>query len=82
MKTIRISNKLYRAKQCGKYPSGENKYLFQFKPLLFGFIPLWWDSYTGEYSLGYIENYLSTELSNYTGEIADLNIKIGNNKKP
>ena len=75
MKKIRVGNTNYRAKQCGKYPSGENRYLYQFQPLLFGLIPLPWASYDGTFSLDYIEKQINDELNNYTGEIADLNIQ-------
>jgi hypothetical protein len=73
MKIVRIGNYDYRAKQCGKYLSGKDKYLYQFRLVLFGIIPLYWDSFYGTYSLEFIENDLKEKMK-ATGEIAELNL--------
>lgn len=73
MKVVTIGNYQYRAKHIGEYPDGNGKYRYQFRYLLFGIIPLFWDNFYGEYSLKTIENDLKQKLKG-TQQIADLNI--------
>ncbi len=76
MKKVRIGNYEYRAKQIGWYPAhydgtSKAKCEYQFRPILFGFIPLPWDSYYGTFTKEYIENDLKGKQN---GPILNLDI--------
>ncbi len=75
MKIVRIGNTNYRAKHF-EVRNGKDYYLFQFQPILFGFIPLWWDSFYGTVTLDYVQENLQRQLMTGNGELADLDIKL------
>ncbi|MFZ2486944.1 MAG: hypothetical protein WAZ19_02385 [Anaerolineae bacterium] len=76
MKVVRVGNINYRAKYCTRR-DGVNLYYWQYQIILFGLIPLWWETYLGTFSLGWIEKSIQEELDNLRNAdgFVDLNIK-------
>ena len=70
MKKVRIGDFNYRAKHAGKR-NGKDIYEYQFQPLMFGRIPMPWESFYGIYSLEWIKKDVK-EKSLAKGTIAKL----------
>lgn len=76
MKVVRVGNINYRAKYC-MHRNGVDYYYWQYQIILFGLIPLWWETYLGTFSLEWIEKSIQEELDSLRNveEFGDLNIK-------